>query len=306
MRLLLCNLMDFKLDVHKVKLNLQITEIPLILHWRKFLTSIITFKSSTMPELPEIALLKKYVDSTSLNHKIVGLVFVQSSLLQAPKKDFEKLKGKKFSESQQLGKYLFLKADSELWLGFHFGMTGKLEYYKNQEPPKYTHLILKFSDASELAYVCRRKLGKIYLTPGVEDFQENHSIGKHALGLSLKEFQDLMKGKRGMIKASLTDQHNLAGIGNVYADEILFQCRIHPKTRTDSLTHKELKCVFNEMGKVLNTIIKIDGDRSELPSNYLVPRRKEGEPCPDCNGKVEKTTVSGRSTYFCPSCQKEK
>ena len=259
-----------------------------------------------MPELPEIALLGKYIASTSLNKKITGLDFLQTGLLQSPKSDFNKLKGKSFSECQQLGKYLFLKAEKELWLGFHFGMTGKLEFYRHEESPKYTHLVIRFEDDSRLAYVCRRKLGKIYLTPGVEDFKKEHSLGKHALDVSMKEFQELLKDKKGMIKAVLTDQHEIAGIGNVYADEILYQSGIHPKTSTDQLTEKEVKLVFKNITMVLNKVIEADGERSELPSSFLAPHRKEGVDCPDCQGKVEKTTVSGRSTYFCPSCQKVK
>lgn len=259
-----------------------------------------------MPELPEIALLEKYVVSTSLNKKIVDMEFLQTGLLQAPKKEFENLKGKSFSETSQLGKYLFLKAGEELWLGFHFGMTGKLEYYQNQEAPKYSHLVFKFDDDSHLAYVCRRKLGKIYLTTGVEDFQKKHSLGKHALKVSLKEFQKLLQNKKGMIKAVLTDQHEIAGIGNVYADEILYQSKVHPRSGTDQLTEQEVKMIFSNMEMVLKTAIENDGERAELPSSFLSPHRKDGADCPNCKGKVEKITVSGRSTYFCPSCQKEK
>lgn len=260
----------------------------------------------TMPELPEIYILGKYLKATSLNKKVTALDFVQTGLLRAPKKDFEKIKGKTFKEVQQLGKYLFLKVEQDLWLGFHFGMTGKLEYYRKQDPPKYTHVVFTFENDSHLAFVCRRKLGKIYLTSGVKDFQLEHSLGKHALDLDLKEFLEILEDKRGMIKAVLTDQHELSGIGNVYADEVLYQCKIHPKTSTDKLTDAEKRDIHLEIGQVLRAVIKLDGERLELPSNYLVPNRKEGADCPNCEGKVEKTTVSGRSTYFCPSCQQEK
>jgi len=259
-----------------------------------------------MPELPEINIMGRYLESTSLNKKIVGMEILQTALLQAPKKDFEFLRGKTFKEVRQLGKYLFLKVEEQRWLGFHFGMTGKFESYKNQDPPKYTHLIFTFEDDSHLAFVCRRKLGKIYLTSGVEDFQRKHSLGKHALELKLKEFQEILKDKKGMIKAVLTDQHEISGIGNVYADEMLYQCNIHPKSGTNSLTEEEIKDLYSKMVEVLKTVIKSDGERSELPSDYLVPHRKDGADCPKCDGKVVKTKVSGRSTYFCPSCQKEK
>lgn len=257
-----------------------------------------------MPELPEIALTKEYVESTSLRKKIVKVDFPSESLLQAPKADFEKaLKGSSISEVKRLGKYLFLQCDKAKWLVFHFGMTGKLEYYGNQESPEYSHLILSFEDDYSLAFICRRKLGKIYLTESVEKFQEEHDLGKDAFEFSSKEFQELLSRKKGSIKAVLTDQHEISGIGNVYSDEMLFQARIHPKTKTEKLTQKEIGELYNQMESVLRLAIKIGGKRSEFPKSYLIDHRKDGEDCPDCEGKIEKISVSGRSTYFCPSCQ---
>lgn len=260
-----------------------------------------------MPELPEIELTKRYVDSTSLKKKIVKVDFPSTSLLQSPKTNFEKaLKGNKFEKTERLGKYLFLKCGKDSWLGLHFGMTGKLEYYQNQEPPKYSNMILTFEDDYMLAYVCRRKLGKIYLTESVEKFKEEHDLAKDALDFSEQDFLELLEQKRGSIKAALTDQHAIAGIGNVYSDEMLYQVGIHPKTKTDKLTEKEKKDLFKQINKVLGTAIKIGGKRAKFPSDYLIKNRKEGADCPNCKGKVEKIKVSGRSTYFCPACQEEK
>ncbi len=260
-----------------------------------------------MPELPEIALSKKYIDSTSLHHKIVKVEFPQNGLLQNPEKDFKNaLTGNKFRETRQLGKYLFLKMEEDSWLVFHFGMTGKLEYYSNQEAPKYSHMIISFDNDYHLAFVCRRKLGKIYLTEGPEAFREDKSLGKDALDLEKEEFVDLLQKKKGSIKAAITDQHVVSGIGNVYADEILYQCEIPPKTKTEKLSDKEKAAVYQKMQTVLKTAINNEGRRSELPDNYLTPHRKEGADCPKCSGTVEMIKVSGRSTYFCPDCQKEK
>ncbi|GHA43706.1 formamidopyrimidine-DNA glycosylase [Salinimicrobium marinum] len=260
-----------------------------------------------MPELPEIALSKKYIDSTSLHDKIVKVEFPQKSLLHNPEKDFHNaLMGKKFRETRQLGKYLFLKIEEGSWLVFHFGMTGKLEYYSNQEAPKYTHMIISFDNDYHLAFVCRRKLGKIYLAAGVEEFREEKSFGKDALDLTREEFVELLQQKKGSIKGAITDQHVISGIGNVYADEILYQCEIHPKTKTEKLSEKERETLYRETQTVLKTAINNEGRRSQLPENYLTPHRKEGADCPKCSGKVEMIKVSGRSTYFCPDCQKEK
>lgn len=260
-----------------------------------------------MPELPEIALFKKYMDATALHKKITDLSFPDTSLLQSPKADFEKaLKGEELQETRRLGKYLFINTTGKKWLIFHFGMTGKLEYFKNQDPPKYTKMILHFENDYHLAYICRRKLGKIFLAESFDKFQEEHELGKDALDLTEKEFLKLLDDKSGSIKGALTDQHLLAGIGNVYSDEMLYQSKIHPKTKTDKLSDPEKKQLYKEMNKVLKMAIDKDGERSEFPSDYLISHRKEGEDCPKCSGKIEMIKVSGRSTYFCPGCQKEK
>lgn len=259
-----------------------------------------------MPELPEITLFKRYVDSTALHKKIVKLSFPDDSLLQSPKSYFEDaLTGKKIEETRRLGKYLLMKTSGGKWLVFHFGMTGELEYYQNQEQPKYTKMLITFENGYHLAYRCRRKLGKIYLAEGFEEFREEHSLGEDALELSEKQFLELLQDKGGSIKGALTDQHLLAGIGNVYSDEMLYQCEIHPKSKTDNLSEGEKKDLYNKMKEVLKMAINKDGERSEFPADYLISHRKDGENCPKCSGKIKKIKVSGRSTYFCPSCQKE-
>ncbi len=185
-------------------------------------------------------------------------------------------------------------------------MTGKLEFYQNQEAPKYSHMILSFEDNSYLSFVCRRKLGKIYLAESVEEFIKEHDLGKDALVFTWNDFKELLQEKKGGLKATLTDQHSIAGIGNVYSDEILYQVGIHPKSKAAKLSEKEKKSLFEKMKKVLDLAIESGGKRSEFPSNYLIRHRKDGADCPNCKGKVKKIKVSGRSTYFCPSCQKEK
>ena len=260
-----------------------------------------------MPELPEIALYKKYVDSTALDKKITKLQFLHTGALQASEEDFRTaLEGNKFQKTAQLGKYLFLKLKEDCWLVMHFGMTGKLEYYKNQEPPKSSRIIFSFENGYHLAFVCRRKLAKLFLAQGVEEFRRERGLGKHALDFNKDEFQALLQEKKGSIKGMLMDQHNIAGIGNVYADEMLYQCGIHPKTKVNKLSKEEGDQLFQQVGKILNIAIEEEGERSQFPDYFLTPHRKEGDDCPNGKGKVEMIKVSGRSTYFCPDWQQEK
>ncbi|MDT0650044.1 Fpg/Nei family DNA glycosylase [Autumnicola edwardsiae] len=260
-----------------------------------------------MPELPEVAYQKKYVDATALHKEVVKIDFGAKKLFQSPQKEFEDaILNEKISGTQQLGKYLFLKITSEKELVLHFGMSGKMEFYQHDEVPKHAQLTLFFEDDSRLSFVCPRKFGKIYLAEGIEDFQKKHSLGNHALDVKEEEFMDLLQDKKGSIKSALTDQHLIAGIGNLYADEILFQCKIHPKTSTAKLSEKEKKSLFEKMEKILKKVIKSKTEDSKLPESYLTRHRKEGADCPDCKGKVEMIKISGRSTYFCPDCQVEK
>ncbi|WP_198537016.1 Fpg/Nei family DNA glycosylase [Salegentibacter sediminis] len=260
-----------------------------------------------MPELPEITNFKSFLTETVLDKEIIEVEFPETKLLQASTTDFKKaLLNNKFTGAQQLGKYLFLRTNKKKSLVFHFGMTGKFEVYQHNETPKHTHLLIRFRDSSHLAFVCVRKLGKIYLADGLEEFRKEQGLGKHALDLEEDEFQEIVQEKKGGVKSALTDQHFISGIGNVYADEILFQSEVHPKTRVEKLSEKEIKRLFDQMHEVLNTAIKKEGERSEFPSNYLSRSRKEGADCPKCSGKISMIKVSGRSTYFCPKCQKEK
>jgi formamidopyrimidine-DNA glycosylase len=259
-----------------------------------------------MPELPEITLYKDYLDATSLNKKITAIDFLHTGGLQASKKAFtEAFKGKRLKSSRRLGKYLFIETTGDKALVLHFGMTGKLEYFKNQEPPKYSEIVFSFEDNDHLAFICKRKLGKIFIAESFEGFRQEKELGRDALELSEGEFLELFEGKTGSIKGVLTDQHVLAGIGNLYSDEMLYQCKIHPKTKTNTLTAAKKKQMYKKMRQVLETAIEKEGVRKDFPDSYLIKHRKEGDGCPACDGKVKKIKVSGRSTYFCPSCQKE-
>ncbi|MFZ0490847.1 MAG: DNA-formamidopyrimidine glycosylase family protein, partial [Salegentibacter sp.] len=232
-----------------------------------------------MPELPEIALYTKYAEGTALNKEIAKISFPNGKkLLQVSEDDCKKaLLHKEFSSTDRLGKYLFLNTDKGKCLVLHFGMTGKLESYQHEEHPKNSEMIIEFKDSSKLSFVCRRKLGKIFLAEGKEEFQKEHELGPDALNLNWTDFKKLLQDKRGSIKGALMDQHLLAGLGNVYSDEILYQCGIHPKSKVEKLSEAEKKEIHKQMGKVLKMAIKEEGQRSEFPEDYLTPHRKEGE-----------------------------
>lgn len=259
-----------------------------------------------MPELPEIAYFKKFADASALHKKVEKVSFGNPRPLQHSEKIIrEAISKHTLTHTQQLGKYLFLKSDGGKWLVLHFGMSGSLDFSGSVELPKHAIVTLWFHDHTHFSFVCPRKFGKVWITDSIEAFQKEHSLGPDALDVSKSQFIDLIEQNTSGIKSFLMDQHNIAGIGNVYTDEILFQSEVHPKTKVSKLRPLEISTLYTNISKILKRAIQIISKGSPPPDNWLKSHRKEGAPCPRCKGKVKKIQISGRSTYFCPNCQKE-
>ena len=261
-----------------------------------------------MPELPEVAYQKIYVDSTSLHQKIVKVDLGADKIFQSPKKDFEEvLRGNEFVSSHQIGKYLLMELKDKGYLVIHFGMTGKLDYFQHDEIQKHAQLTLTFENGGKLSFVCPRKFGKLFLTESIEAFKKQQNLGPHASDLSEKDFLKLFEKKKGSIKTALMDQSFIAGLGNLYVDELLYHSGIHPKSKTENLSKDDdLGKMYKNMIEVLDVVTKSKTEGTSLPESYLRPHRTEGEACPNGKGKIEMIKVGGRSTYFCPECQEIK
>lgn len=260
-----------------------------------------------MPELPEIESFKDYFKSKVSKKSISKVVVNDEAVLEGSARSFKtRMKDKVFKSVSRYGKYLFVELSPADSLMFHFGMTGKFQYYKEgEEEPKYSRIIFNLDDGDNLAFVCRRKLGRVGLVDSREDFIQEHELGQDALSITWKEFQDAMKGRSGKVKSILMNQQVIAGIGNVYSDEILFQANIAPETGVDKLSEKELKKIFEKIKSILPEVIKIK-DKGDYPKGYLHDFRKEGEKCPKCGGEIVKATVGGRSAYYCRKHQEKK
>ena len=257
-----------------------------------------------MPELPDVEVFRQYAEEHALNQKIRNVEYFDSRILKTSKKKITgSLEGQRFTKAKRRGKYLFLKS-GDRWLVMHFGMTGHLEYFGNDDgKPEYAQLIIDFENKHNLAYISKRKLGKIDIAEDIDDFAGKHEIGIDVFDAGLEAFLDAMHGKRGNIKAALMDQSHVSGLGNIYADEVLYQEKIHPESKIQNLDDKQMKSIYSTIRRVLRTAIHHEADPDHLPRHYLLPHRSEGEKCPDCGGTIKKMTVNGRSTYFCPSCQ---
>lgn len=261
-----------------------------------------------MPELPDVETFRRYLDATSLHQKIEGVEVRDKAVLKkiSRRKFSSRLRGRKFDSSDRRGKYIFVKLDRNGCLMLHFGMTGYLKYYKNgdKEPP-HTRIIFRFSNGYRLAYDCQRKLGRVRIADDMESIAEEKKLGIDAMDpeLDLSAFLEIMKKRRGMIKTALMNQSAIAGIGNIYADEILFQSGVHPEREIGNISDEEMKRIYRVMRRVLRTATDRKADPDNLPRTYIIPRREEGRSCPRCGGTVEKIKVNGRGTYLCPQCQ---
>ncbi len=271
-----------------------------------------------MPELPEVEIYREKIESDGLNRRITGVKVLDKALLDdlSEKKLQQTLKDHSFTKVKRLGKYLGIELSSGGCLEVHFGMTGSFSFYDKGQRPEYSKVIFDLESGENLSYIDPRKFGHLALRNNIEEIRDKHDLGPDALSIGKKDFVQHLQSSGAMVKSALMNQSLLSGIGNVYADEILFQSRIHPQTKSSDLSKEALEKMYREMKKVLDTSIKYmrhklhksayGKARKSLPDSYILSNRKPHASCPDsCQGKLKTIKVSGRTTYYCPDCQKK-
>jgi formamidopyrimidine-DNA glycosylase len=261
-----------------------------------------------MPELPDLEVARRYVNATSLHQKIRSVEVRNEKILgDASIRELgNALEGHRFDSTRRHGKNLFLGLDDGGWLYVHFGMTGRLKYFEDlaMDPP-HDRFLVSFEDGYHLAFDDARMFGKVDLVEDPEEFIQDKKLGPDALALDAASFRERLEGRRGGVKAALMNQQVVAGIGNIYSDEILFQVRLHPRTDIRRLDGATLEELHGQTLRVLEKAIERGADPNELPEPFLLSHRGEGEACPRGNGEIHKTTAAGRTAYFCPACQPE-
>lgn len=261
-----------------------------------------------MPELPDVEVFTRYFKSTVLQKTISQVVVFDHRVLSDTTTEelHIVLEGNRFVHAQRHGKYLLAQLYSGDWLVFHFGMTGFIQYFKDiYEDTPHDSLRFDFEDQSYLAYDSTRKLGEVKIIKDVGAWLKEQELGPDPLDpdMTRKRFVELLSARRGAVKSQLMNQKFLAGLGNIYADEILFQAKIHPQTQIKDLSAKDLEDIYQVMHSVLDAAIKHMADPEGLPKNWLLHRRYPGALCPVCNTELQRISVAGRRGYACPSCQ---
>lgn len=275
-----------------------------------------------MPELPEVETVKNSLKELVLNKKIIDVKVHYSNMIKNidPFDFSEKLKGQRFCSIERRGKFLLFILNDYILVS-HLRMEGKYFLKAMEEKGKHEHVIFYLENDESLRYNDTRKFGVMYLfeTTNILDIEKLaplSSLGYEPFNekLNLEYLKGKWKNNKKPIKTSLLDQSVIAGLGNIYADEVCFMCGIHPETKTNELDDETLIKIIDNSKKVLEKAIKLGGTtiRSFVNShaatglfqNELLVHTKSN--CPICKGKITKIKVNGRGTYYCNNCQKLK
>jgi formamidopyrimidine-DNA glycosylase len=265
-----------------------------------------------MPELPDVELFKRYLESHALRQPIRAAQVNDARILGAlpPARFVATLTGNRLEAARRHGKHLLVRLAREGWLTLHFGMTGGLAWFEDlADDPPYDRVRLDFASGGHLAYVNRRMLGRVGLTADAEAFIAAEELGPDALdpAFDAAAFEAALAGRRRDLKSVLMDQALLAGIGNIYADEILFQARLHPQTPAPTLSAAQQAELFAQLKRVLETATRRGAGAEQsierLPDDCLLPQRRKDGRCPRCSHEIATLKSAGRTSYYCPHCQ---
>jgi formamidopyrimidine-DNA glycosylase len=272
-----------------------------------------------MPELPEVETVRQTLRSLVLGEKISGVTVLYENIIKDNDLDLFKntLIGKRINEISRKGKYLIFELDDDYSLISHLRMEGKY-YYKleSDEVVKHEHVIFHFESGMTLRYHDVRKFGTMEIRKKDELFLSNplNKLGMDANLVSGSYLKERMQNKHMDLKSFLLNQELIAGIGNIYADEICFLSKLHPKQDVYYLKEEDFEAISKNSKEVLEKAISAGGTTIRSYTSSLgvtglfqldlMVHTKVGSPCPNCGNEIIKTRVSGRGTYLCPNCQK--
>jgi len=270
-----------------------------------------------MPELPEITVIAKQMDREIVGKRIAQVKVKQPKILNVtPRRLAEALKGKAIDGVSSRGKWIFVELRSGDFLLLNLGMGAELVRFdpKRDLPQKYQFKIA-FTDGTGFTahfwwfgYVHLVKQGGL----NKHKLTSRLGISPFDAGFTETRLKDMLSKRRVGVKSFLIDQKNVAGIGNVYVQDILFRAKLHPNRRTSTLTEDEVHGLYRAILKTLNRSVKLRGLAYErdfrgrnggFTSKEFLVGYKEGKPCPTCRTTIQKIKTGTTATYICPKCQ---
>ena len=261
-----------------------------------------------MPELPDAVVYRRRVADAALDRPVAGTTVVDPLILGdglEPHRFDEVLRGRRLTETRRHGKHVFARYGSDTgWLALHFGMTGSVRIVPDGEPSEYAYVQVHFEGGGHLAVRCPRKFARVRLIDTPDAFVAAKDLGPDARRADVETFLRPFEGRRGTIKGRLLDQSVVAGLGNIYADEALYQEGIHPATTVPELSTDDLRGLYDAVQTVLEAAIAADADPTALDADrFMLPHRYGDERCPDTGVPLRTEQVAGRTAYFSPARQ---
>lgn len=272
-----------------------------------------------MPELPEVETIVRCLRRHLIGLEVETVRVVFRPIVRNREASFlKRLVGQRIVGLRRRGKMVLVDFSGGLTVIVHLKMTGQLLFCSDAAPwDKHTHLAIAFRGRpEELRYRDVRKFGFILgvRTAEADRTKELLGLGPEPLPLDLPSFLDRFAGRRGRLKSLLLNQRLIAGVGNIYADEILFEAGVHPRAEVSRLSRRRLERLWSAVRTVLNEAIAFKGTTlrdyrdaeglAGLFQNRLRVYGREGERCVRCGAVIKRILVSGRSTHFCPGCQR--
>lgn len=279
-----------------------------------------------MPELPEVETVARGLQAAIAGRKIVNISLGKTDFMDDPAAIERELPGRSIVAVERYGKFLLLRlgdtangasagADEESALLVHLGMTGMLSPQATSQPTlKHTHVVMLLDDGRELRYVDPRRFGRMAYLTGEGLQKELQRFGADPLAAGLDEFVRRIQARHARIKALLLDQSVIRGVGNIYADESLWKAKLHPAQLGARLKKEQLQKLYAALQDILLRAIALRGstisdflDADGMPGEYQQHHRaygREGERCFRCKTAIRRAIVAGRSSYYCPNCQK--
>lgn len=273
-----------------------------------------------MPEIAEVETVRKTLKNQILGKKIKRITILYDPIISSSKKEFETiLIDKQIKDINRIGKWLLFDL-GDYFLLSHLRMEGKY-FLKNasEEIAKHEHVILTFQDNSDLRYHDTRKFGRMILTKK-EDLYEIEAIKKQGIEpndprLTKEYLKEKIMKKNLPIKTILLDQTIISGLGNIYANEVLFASKINPWKIGKNITLEECERIKNSANEIIKKAIECGGTTIKsytsslgvtgMFQQQLMVHKRANEPCKICETLIQKEKIGGRSTYYCPSCQKK-
>jgi formamidopyrimidine-DNA glycosylase len=276
-----------------------------------------------MPELPEIETIKNQLKPHLLGKTIKQVKVLRPSMFYGDK---NKVKNKKIKKISRRAKMLILHL-KKTYLVIHLKMSGQLFFKKKDEknktknkilPSKHTRIIFKFKDKSKLFFNDIRTFGwiKVLNRKNLKNYFSKFGPEPLKKDFTFSYLKKIFSQTQRKIKQVLLDQAKIAGIGNIYSNEALFLADINPKTKANKLKDKQIKKLHQSIQKVLKKAIKLQGSTAKdkgykLPSgeygryqDHFLVYQREDKPCFKCKTKIKRLKLGGRSSFFCPNCQK--